>query len=140
MNELFSSLLVWASTLMGYQQPIELPRILPVAHEALSDKLCNGQFCTAVAYYDSETQTIFYDQRLDLQMEHGGRGFIIHELAHYIQDKQGKFTQSAITDCEQRIGLEREAYRVQRYFLLEHGQDVFQIDLAITLLDSICLE
>ena len=139
MTELFSSLLLWATTLTGYQHPLEVPQIVALDPVEISETLCDGKFCTAVAYYDETTKTIYYDERIDLKKEHGGRSFIVHEMVHYIQDKMGKLV-TAQQNCESRIELEREAYRVQRYFLVEHDQDVLQIDLAITVLDSVCAE
>ncbi len=139
MNELFSSLLLWATTLTGYQYPLELPQIIALDPTEITETLCDGKFCTAVAYYDEKTKTIYYDNRIDLKKEHGGRSFVVHEMVHYIQDKMGKLV-TAQQSCELRIELEREAYRVQRYFLVEHDQDVLQIDLAITVLDSVCAE
>jgi hypothetical protein len=139
MNELLNSLLLWATTLTGYQHPLELPRVIALDPAEITAILCDGKLCTAVAYYDENTKTIYYENRIDLKKEHGGRSFIVHEMVHYIQDKMGKLS-DASHRCESRIELEREAYRVQRYFLVEHDQDVLQIDLAIAVLDSVCIE
>jgi hypothetical protein len=40
--------------------------------------------------------------------------------------------------CEQRIEKEQQAYRVQQFFLREHRQPTYQIDLAVAVLANVC--
>ncbi|AFI83362.1 hypothetical protein [Methylophaga nitratireducenticrescens] len=137
MQELINSLLVWVVASTGYEQPVELPRIEAVTHQQLIQTLCNDQFCTAVAYYDSNLQTIYYDERMQLTHDANARGFIVHEMVHYLQDINGELAADEM-NCEQRIEKERQAYRVQQHFLQENQQSTHQIDLAVTLLGKIC--
>ncbi|HAO25357.1 MULTISPECIES: hypothetical protein [unclassified Methylophaga] len=137
MQELINGLLVWAVTLTGYQQPVDLPVVEAVSHQQLVKTLCEDQFCTAVAYYDTDTQIIYYDERMQLEQDQSARGFIIHEMVHYLQDLNGELVPSEMS-CEQRIEKEQEAYRVQQYFLQEHKEPTFQIDLAVAVLSNVC--
>lgn len=138
MDALIQSLFVWAVTLTGYTDPGSLPEVSAVSKTHLAESVCEGDYCTAVAYYDSDSQTIFYDERMELAEDHGARGFIVHEMVHYLQHQHGILDDDS--DCENRVLLEREAYRVQQYFLQEHKQDTFQIDLAVAVLPSLCAE
>jgi hypothetical protein len=137
MQELINSLLVWAVTLTGYQQPVDLPVVEAVSHQQLVKTLCEDQFCTAVAYYDTDTQIIYYDERMQLEQDQSARGFIVHEMVHYLQDLNGELVPAEMS-CEQRIEKEQEAYRVQQYFLREHREPTFQIDLAVAVLANVC--
>lgn len=137
MQELINGLLVWAVTLTGYEQPVDLPVVEAVSHQQLVKTLCEDQFCTAVAYYDTDTQIIYYDERMQLEQDQSARGFIIHEMVHYLQDLNGELVPSEMS-CEQRIEKEQEAYRVQQYFLQEHKEPTFQIDLAVAVLSNVC--
>lgn len=137
MQELLYSLMVWAVTLTGYEQPVELPTVEALSHQQLVKTLCDDQFCTAVAYYDTETQTIYYDERMQLQQDQSARGFIVHEMVHYLQDINGELIPDEMS-CEERIEKELEAYRVQQFFLQEHRQPTLQIDLAVAVLANVC--
>lgn len=138
MTDSLQSLMLWAVTLTGYPLPDALPKVETMPHQALAEILCAGKFCNAVAYYDPKTQTIYYDDRMQLKQERNAQGFIVHEMVHYLQHKQNADFDAAILPCEQRMQLEREAYRVQRFFLREHKYNTYQIDLALTALSSFC--
>lgn len=137
MNELVNSLLVWAVTLTGYAEPLTLPTLEAMSKATLSSTLCEGKLCTAVAYYDAKTQTIYYDETLNLKQSNRSRSFILHELVHHLQYQSNQVDANSAA-CETRIKLEQEAYRVQRYFLLEHDADTLEIDLAINVLNGVC--
>lgn len=137
MQDLIHGLMIWAVTLTGYEQPEALPEVKAVSHQQLMETLCADQFCTAVAYYDTQSRIIYYDERMPLEQDQNARGFIIHEMVHYLQDLNGELKPAAM-DCEQRIEKEKQAYRVQRFFLREHQEPTFQIDLAVAVLDSVC--
>lgn len=137
MQELINSLMVWVVTSTGYEQPVDLPAVEAVTHQQLIQTLCDDQFCTAVAYYDSNLQIIYYDERMQLAEDLNAKGFIVHEMVHYLQDINGELAPGEMS-CEQRIEKERRAYRVQQHFLQEHQQPTYLIDLAITVLGKIC--
>lgn len=139
MDALLQSLFVWAVTLTAYSDPGYLPKLSAVTQETLSSTLCGGNYCTAVAYYDTDTETIFYDKRMALASDHAARGFVLHEMVHFLQHKNGVM-ETTDTSCERRIELEREAYRVQQFFLEAHKMDTLQVDLAVAVLPSLCAE
>ncbi len=137
MQELINSLMVWAVTLTSYEQPLKLPTVEAVSHQQLLQTLCDDQFCTAVAYYDTETRTIYFDERMELEQDQSTRGFIVHEMVHFLQDINGELVPDEMS-CEQRIEKEQQAYRVQQFFLREHRQPTYQIDLAVAVLANVC--
>ncbi|WP_292756266.1 hypothetical protein [Methylophaga sp. UBA2689] len=137
MQELINSLMVWAVTLTSYEQPLKLPAVEAVSHQQLLQTLCDDQFCTAVAYYDTETRTIYFDERMELEQDQSARGFIVHEMVHFLQDINGELVPDEMS-CEQRIEKEQQAYRVQQFFLREHRQPTYQIDLAVAVLANVC--
>ncbi|WP_417499626.1 hypothetical protein [Methylophaga sp.] len=139
MDFLIQSLFVWALTLTGYEDPNYLPDIKAVSHQTLATTLCKSSYCTAVAYYDKNTETIFFDNRMDIKTDDGARSFIVHEMVHFLQHKNGKINSKEL-DCKTRIEIEREAYRVQQFFLKEHHKDTYQIDMAMAVLPSLCSE
>ena len=102
MQELINSLMVWAVTLTSYEQPLKLPTVEAVSHQQLLQTLCDDQFCTAVAYYDTETRTIYFDERMELEQDQSARGFIVHEMVHFLQDINGELVPDEMS-CEQRI-------------------------------------
>lgn len=137
MQELINSLMIWAVTLTSYEQPLKLPAVEAVSHQQLLQTLCDDQFCTAVAYYDTETRTIYFDERMELEQDQSARGFIVHEMVHFLQDINGELVPDEMS-CEQRIEKEQQAYRVQQFFLRDHRQPTYQIDLAVAVLANVC--
>lgn len=65
------------------------------------------------------------------------RYYVVHEIVHYLQQQAG-YLGADVIPCDIRIDLEREAYRVQHYFLKEHNESTDQVDLALALLKSFC--
>ncbi len=137
MQETLQSLFVWALTLSGYPDPGALPELRTVSCAELSGTICNNAHFTAVAYYDSDSDTIYINERLDLATDRGARGYVMHEMVHYLQQQAG-YLEADVIPCDIRIDLESEAYRVQHYFLKEHNESTYQVDLALALLKSFC--
>lgn len=137
MRELMESLLVWTVALTGYEPPGKLPVIEAVSQQHLIQTLCGNRYCTALAYYDTDSQTIYYDKRMRLQQNQTARSYIVHEMVHYLQDLNGELVPAEMR-CEERIDKELEAYRVQQQFLHEHQQPAGQIEMAIMLLANVC--
>lgn len=137
MQELLGSLLMWVVSLSLYPDPASLPKISALSHAELVEKLCAGYECNALAYYDDESETIFYDDRLELDNSLTAQGFLVHELVHYLQDKAGKMDNKPLA-CEQYMALERESYLIQQQFLRHHQTMTYQIDMAIRMIGNMC--
>lgn len=137
MQEVLGSLLMWAVSLSAYPEPEDMPTLTPVTHSTLVDTLCDGRECNALAYYEHKSSTIFYDEKMNLESSLTAKGFIVHELVHYLQDKAGKLADTPLP-CQTQMMLEREAYLVQKEFLREHHTMTYQVDMAIRLLGNVC--
>lgn len=137
MQEVLSSLLMWAVSLSAYPEPALMPTLTPVTHSSLVNTLCDGRECNALAYYEDKSSTIFYDEKMNLDSSITARGFIVHELVHYLQDKAGKMADMPLP-CQTQMMLEREAYLVQKEFLRQHHTMTYEVDMAIRLLGKIC--
>jgi hypothetical protein len=118
MNELYAVMLSWAVTLSGYSTPPSAPEVLKVSHDYLVENACGGRECKVVGWFPPG-QTVYLDQRLNPQDSLLHASIVVHEMVHYLQHQSGKFDKHS--SCEQAIALEREAYGVQREFLLRYG-------------------
>lgn len=127
MNELFAVLLSWAVTLSGYPVPAQMPEVVPVAHAFFVDRACGGNECRVYGWYAGGSE-LYIDQRMDPQVNIVDASVVVHEMVHYLQGiaRSGKLPASgaAYGDkplCSEAIDMEREAYGVQREFLLRYG-------------------
>lgn len=118
MNELYAILMSWAITLSGYEAPAAHAAIVRVPHSYLVEKACNGHECKVMGWFPPG-QSIFIDDRLQPRESLHASSVLVHEMVHYLQHISGRH--SMPYSCEQIIGLEREAYGVQREFLLRYG-------------------
>ncbi|HUN91757.1 MAG TPA: hypothetical protein VMU33_06855 [Burkholderiaceae bacterium] len=116
MNELFATLMSWAVTLSGLPPPVQLPEVLRVPHEELERLACDGRTCNVLGWHPPGN-TVYLDNRLDLTSDIYADSILVHEMVHYLQEKSGAFQ----TDCRGYLGAERQAYAVQREFLVRYG-------------------
>ena len=137
MQQLVGGLLMWAASLSHYPEPETPPNVLAVPHEQLEGILCGGQRCHAVAYYDHESASIFFDESLNLDDSITAKSFVVHEMVHYLQHQAGKMTEMPMP-CKERIALEREAYITQQKYLRQHHTLTYQVQTALRLLGNIC--
>ena len=63
-------------------------------------------------------QRIYVDERLGPADDLVAASIVVHEMVHYLQYQSGAFDSF---DCAKSIELEREAYAIQREFLLRYG-------------------
>lgn len=118
MNELFAVLMSWAATLSGLPPPDTLPEVRTVSHRFLVDAACHGRECKVMGWFPPG-ERIYLDQRLDPENNLLASSVVVHEMVHYLQYLQRG--RSAQLDCHQIIELERQAYGVQREYLLRYG-------------------
>ena len=64
-------------------------------------------------------QTIYLDERLDPAENLLASSVVVHEMVHYLQHRAE--ARELALDCPSTIALERQAYGVQREYLLRYG-------------------
>jgi len=79
---------------------------------------CHGskRDCHRIAWYNGG-DTIFLRDDIDPSSDEG-TGRLMHELVHYVQEKSDKFPE--VNECNRFIR-EREAYDLQKTYLIEYG-------------------
>jgi hypothetical protein len=118
MDELLAILMSWAATLSGYSRPVTAPEIVMVPHTYLVAEACGGHECRVLGWYPPGPR-IFLDDRLDPVTSLYASSIVVHELVHFLQQQSGRFEEDH--SCDSAIQREREAYAVQREFLLRSG-------------------
>ncbi len=119
MNELYAVLLSWAVTLSGYPMPDHPAKVTAVSHAYLVDHACNGRECKVMGWFPPG-HIIYVDDRLRPGDNMLAASIVVHEMVHHLQHEAGRID-PAKWSCENAIALEREAYGVQREFLLRYG-------------------
>lgn len=117
MNDLYAVLLSWATTLSGYPMPDVGADIVPVSHQVLVERACGGRECKVLGWFPPGGR-IYVDERLAPGEDLLAASIVVHEMVHYLQYKAGAFDGLG---CAGSIALEREAYAIQREFLLRYG-------------------
>ncbi len=116
MDEVYSILFSWAVTLSGYPNT-EPPKIEYKPKEFFVKEACDGnRGCKVVGWFRGG-DTIFIWDKLDIDGNQIAASIIVHEDVHYLQEKNGKPHRT----CAEIIELEREAYGVQKEYLLQNG-------------------
>jgi hypothetical protein len=130
MEALYAVLLSWAVTLSGYPAPKEEPVVVYATHAYFVENACGGKECRVYGWY-AGGRNIYIDQELDPNASLLASSVIVHEMVHYLQglSRNGGAPAhgSAYRDrptCADAIADEREAYGVQKEYLLRYG--VFQ--------------
>jgi hypothetical protein len=118
MDELLAILMSWSVTLSGYSRPRAAPEIVMAPHSYLIAEACGGRECQVLGWYPPG-QKIFLDDRLDPATSLYASSVVVHEMVHFLQQQSGRFEESV--DCAFAVEREREAYAVQREFLLRSG-------------------
>ena len=112
--QLLAVLLSWTVSLSSYTHPGTPPEIVFKNHDFFVAEACGGNSrCEAVAWYNNDG-TIFLDERLRGHTDAYTRSVVVHELAHYLQDLSGDYSEM---DCNLHAKREREAYSIQRQYL-----------------------
>jgi len=101
------------SELSGYKQPHGLPVIHLVSQDEVARIACSGP-CAAKAVF-IQGDGVYLDDSLDLEHDAFARSVLVHELVHFIQEAQGRF--SNLSPCAAWNAREREAYMIQNAYL-----------------------
>jgi hypothetical protein len=127
MDELFAALLSWAVTLSGYPAPAQAPEVVKVSHTYFVENACGGSECKVYGWY-AGGQELYLDERMDPQENLLASSVVVHEMVHYLQglSRNGGVPAKGaafgdLPSCAGAIDMEREAYAVQREFLLRFG-------------------
>jgi len=116
--ELCAVLLSWAIHLSDYERVEGCPELRAVPHEWLEEQACSGRSCKVLGWYPGEGDVVYLDERMDLEGDLFHSSIALHEIVHWLQGATGALLQ----DCESSIQAEREAYAIQRQYLVEYGR------------------
>lgn len=117
MDPVYAILFSWAVTLSGYHGTTEPPNIEYKPKEFFVKEACDGNpNCKVVGWFRGG-DTVYIWERLNIDGSQVAASIIVHEDVHYLQEKAGKPHRT----CEDIIVLEREAYGVQKEYLLQNG-------------------
>lgn len=117
---LLRDLITWAAEHRGRRLPAadEAPTLQALPEEQLKQIVCAElaeHACRGlVAAYEPARQRIIYRDTLDMRLPFD-RSFIVHELVHWLQHRDGQALAGA--DCRAVLAAEREAYAAQNRYL-----------------------
>jgi hypothetical protein len=127
MTDLYATLLSWAVTLSGYPAPAEPPLIVPEPHAFFVQQACHGQECKVLGWY-AGGRNLYIDDTLDPENNLFASSVVVHEMVHYLQGVargddalQSGAAFTVAPSCEQVVHWEREAYAVQREYIMRYG-------------------
>jgi hypothetical protein len=117
---LLRDLIAWAAEHRGRRLPAanEAPTLQALPEEQLKQIVCADlaeHACRGlVAAYEPARQRIIYRDTLDMRRPFD-RSFIVHELVHWLQHRDGQAPAGAA--CRAVLAAEREAYAAQNRYL-----------------------
>jgi hypothetical protein len=113
-EKLIAVLMSWTASLSGYTYTDILPSIELKPHEFFVEHACQGNNNCRVGGWYNNAGIIYIDERLKDNNDAMTDSMIVHELVHYLQDINNKYSNG---DCHDHMLREREAYGVQRQYL-----------------------
>lgn len=113
-------MLSWIAAHANYPVPDETPAVALVPHAYLEQLAC-GEKCPALGVYP-DGNVIYIDDALRVDTNICARSVLLHELVHYLQDKNSRFMNLS-PQLRSRMR-EHEAYGVQQIYLGENGRQV----------------
>ena len=120
MNMIVVSLLTWITTHTNYPMPDQTPVVVLAPHAYIEQLAC-GEPCDALGVYP-DGNVIYIDDALQVDRNVCAKSVLLHELVHYLQDKNERFED--IPPMVRQMYREHEAYGVQKKFLAESGRIV----------------
>ena len=96
-----------------------VPNVVLMPKQFFVDHVCYGNKNCKVAGWFPETggENIYVLDSLNLTNEVAD-SIILHEMVHYLQFQNGMFNDKS---CENSLALERQAYGIQKEYLLREG-------------------
>ena len=122
LHESTTEMLLWIKARTPYDPAmidgLPSPRVKIRSREFFERIACHGskRGCHRIAWY-SGGDTIFLRDDID-PSDLEGASFLLHELVHYVQERSDKFPEE--NQCN-RFRREREAYDLQKVYLIENG-------------------
>ncbi|HEY6436209.1 MAG TPA: hypothetical protein VIY47_06440 [Ignavibacteriaceae bacterium] len=127
MSEVYDILFSWAVTLSGYPR-IEPPIVEFKPKSFFVKEACKGnENCKVVGWFSGDN-VVYVWEKLDIDGSQIAASIVVHEYVHYLQDLNGKYTKT----CENIVELEREAYGVQKEYLLRNGVFANGVGISVT--------
>jgi len=120
MNTIVVSLLTWITAHTNYPMPDQIPVVVLAPHAYIEQLVC-GEPCEALGAY-ADGNVIYIDEILDVNRNVCAKSVLLHEIIHYLQDKNERFID--IPPVVREMYREYEAYGVQKIFLRESGRIV----------------
>jgi hypothetical protein len=110
------------------------PTLILQPKQFFVEHVCYGSINCKVAGWYPETggDNIYVLDTLDLNNEVAD-SIVLHEIVHYLQFHSGMFQD---TSCENSLKLERQAYGVQKEYLLREG--VVSNGVGLTVISMHC--
>lgn len=127
-SALVSTLLTAISGYTGYAIPGELPRITPMSHAALADRVC-GRPC-GIMGFTLPSGEILIDEALPIGGDQAATSILVHELTHFLQIHG--VAHPVPMDCGRWQAREREAFDVQVRWLRDNTDSIrtFSVQLV----------
>ena len=127
-NALIAALLTAISGYTGYAIPGELPRIVPLPHDALAQRVC-GRPCPVFGFTSPDGE-ILIDEALQIGNNLAATSILVHELTHFLQIHS--VARPGPVDCSAWNAREREAFDVQKQWLRDSAGSIraFSVQMA----------
>ena len=123
----YAGLLNWAVKLSGYVRPGTSPVIEFVPQAFFDANACGGRRCRVWGWYPNTGKQVVYvleSARELIEDNEDPRSLlaasiIVHEFTHFLQAASRGFAEYS---CADALALEREAYSVQKAYILAYGR------------------
>lgn len=115
--QIVADLLLFAQAFTGYAPAEKPPEIVFLEQTELQRQACLNP-CEVFGWYPYGDK-IYLDTRLDPVRNLKARGVLLHELVHYLQQRNSAFTEESA--CLNWAKREQEAYRVQGAWLAQNN-------------------
>jgi hypothetical protein len=89
--------------------------------------VCNGKPCDVAAFYDDKKNVIYMDLRFSVVSQPLTQSYLVHEFVHALQ--YAKYGPYVI--CDDWLRREREAYRIQKQYLVKVHGIRFPVEKAV---------
>jgi hypothetical protein len=127
-NALIAALLTAISGYTGYAIPGEPPRIVPLPHDSLAQRVC-GKPCPVFGFTMPGGE-ILIDEALQIGGNLAATSILVHELTHFLQTHS--VARPGAVDCATWNEREREAFDVQMRWLRDNASSIraFSVQMA----------